>query len=213
MRAIFAASSPMRSRSVTILMMASTRRRSPAAGWRRAIKWLHSVSMLTSSPFTRWSSAMTVSSASTSPDVSASTAARICASTRPPISSTRERSVSSSMSYCLEEWSVMTARSWIGSAEPAGYVIFGFLARRLNEQGVGGAEFDQFTQIHISSVVRHAGRLLHVVRHDDHRVVGLELIHQFFDPRRGNRIQRRAGLIEQQHFGLDSYPARDTQPL
>ena len=46
MRAIFSASSPMRSRSVTVLLIAMISRRSPAAGWRLAMMWLQSLSML-----------------------------------------------------------------------------------------------------------------------------------------------------------------------
>ena len=43
--AIFLASSPARSRSVTILLMPSTRRRSEAVGWRLAMTWAQSSSM------------------------------------------------------------------------------------------------------------------------------------------------------------------------
>ena len=55
MRAIFSASSPMRSRSVMVLMTAMISRRSLAAGWRRAMMWLHASSSSTSIAFTRWS--------------------------------------------------------------------------------------------------------------------------------------------------------------
>jgi hypothetical protein len=107
MRAIFCASSPIRSRSVTVFMMAKIMRRSPAAGWRRTISWLQSPSSATSSAFTRWSASITSSESATSPVVSASIACRICDSTRPPIASTRERIDPRSRSYCLEACSVI----------------------------------------------------------------------------------------------------------
>ena len=43
MRAIFVASSPMRSRSVMVLLTAMIRRRSVAAGWRLAMIWLQAL--------------------------------------------------------------------------------------------------------------------------------------------------------------------------
>ena len=109
MRAIFCASSPMRSRSVTVFMMAKIMRRSPAAGWRRTMSWLQSSSSETSIAFTRWSASITSSESAMLPVVSASIARRICDSTSPPIASTRERIEPRSRSYCLEAWSVIGA--------------------------------------------------------------------------------------------------------
>src|SRR5438477_2971479 len=106
MRAIFCASSPMRSRSVTVLMIAMISRRSLAAGWRLTITWLQSPSSATSMAFTRWSVAMTSSSVARSPELKPSSARRICDSTSPPISSTRERIDSSSASNFLERCSL-----------------------------------------------------------------------------------------------------------
>ena len=98
MRAIFSASSPMRSRSVIILMTVTIMRRSCAAGWRRAMMCAQSSSICTSSAFTRWSLAIVCSASWRLPVESASMAAVIWVSTRPPICSTRERTVSSSAS-------------------------------------------------------------------------------------------------------------------
>ena len=61
--------------------------------------------------------------------------------------------------------------------------------------------------------VRDAGRLLHVVRDDHDRVVALELVHQVLDPRRRDRVERRRGLVHQDHVGLDREAARDAEPL
>ncbi len=67
MRAILVASSPMRSRSVTILETARIRRRSEAAGWRRTMIWPRSLSIASSSSFTLESAAITCWARSTSP--------------------------------------------------------------------------------------------------------------------------------------------------
>ena len=40
---------------------------------------------------------------------------------------------------------------------------------------VGAPDLDQLAEIHVSSVVRHARGLLHVVRHDHDREILLEL--------------------------------------
>src|ERR1700674_334880 len=104
MRAIFSASSPMRSRSVMVLTMAITMRRSPAAGCRRAMTWVLSSSIATSRALTRWSLVITSLASSTLPSTSASMARTICDSTKPPICNTRARSASSSASNCFEVW-------------------------------------------------------------------------------------------------------------
>ena len=44
-------------------------------------------------------------------------------------------------------------------------------------------------------------------------VVGLQLVDQLLDLAGGDRVQRRAGLVEQQHLGLDGDAARDAQAL
>src|SRR3972149_2734797 len=150
-----------------------------------------------------------------SPAISPSIAARICDSTRPPISSTRERRVSRSMSYCFEECSlwVMVIAPGTVSSKPSGDVILGFLAPGPDEYVVGNAKFDHFTQVHIGSVVRNARRLLHVVSHDHHGVIALQFVHQLLDVRGRYRIERRARLVEQQYLGLDRDAARDAQAL
>src|SRR5712692_9461109 len=84
MRAIFSASSPMRSRSVTVLLIAMMRRRSLAAGWRLAMMWLQSLSILTSKALTLGSFAMTCSIRSALPFENASMAPRICSSSTEP---------------------------------------------------------------------------------------------------------------------------------
>ena len=41
----------------------------------------------------------------------------------------------------------------------------------------------------------------------------LSVVHQLLDRRRGDRIERRRRLVQQQHVGLDGDRARDAQPL
>ena len=71
----------------------------------------------------------------------------------------------------------------------------------------------------LTSVVKNAVRstdasgLLHVVGHDDDRVFALDLLHQVLDLRGGDRVQRRARLVHQQHLGLDGDGAGDAQAL
>ncbi len=64
MRAIFAASSPTRSRLAVVLEMAISRRRSRAVGWRRAMMDDSSRSISTSIALTR--SSVSITSAATS---------------------------------------------------------------------------------------------------------------------------------------------------
>src|SRR4051794_17850821 len=55
--------------------------------------------------------------------------------------------------------------------------------------------------------------LLHVVGDDHERVVLLELVHQVLDRRRRDRVERRCGLVEEDHIWLDGDRARDAEPL
>src|SRR6266550_1780869 len=131
---------------------------------------------------------------STSDDLRAAMARAICVSTRPPINSTPERMPSISTSNCLEVCSfTLRLRDSRGgqSAEAAGDVILGFLAFGLDENLVGGTEFDQLAQVHVSGKVRNPRRLLHIVGDDGDRVVGLELADQLLDLCGRDRIQRR----------------------
>jgi hypothetical protein len=48
---------------------------------------------------------------------------------------------------------------------------------------------------------------------DDDRVVALQLVDQLLDALRGDRIERRGGLVHQQHFGLDGQRPGDAQAL
>src|SRR3989441_2422003 len=209
MRAIFCASSPMRSRSVTVLVMARIMRRSLAAGWRRTITWLQSPSSATSMALTLWSFCITSSISARSPEASASSARRICDSTRLPICSTRERIESRSRSYCFEACSLMP----MGLSKPSGDVILRLLLLRLDEQLVGDAVLDQLAEVHVGGEVRDARRLLHVVRHDQDGDALLEIVDQLLDQGGGDRVERRRRLVEQQQFRIRGKRSRDAQAL
>src|SRR5215210_3761574 len=62
-------------------------------------------------------------------------------------------------------------------------------------------------------LVGHARGLLHVVRHDHDRVLLLELEHQVLDLAGRDRVQGRAGLVHQDHVGLDRQATRDAEAL
>ena len=61
--------------------------------------------------------------------------------------------------------------------------------------------------------MRHAHRLLHVVGDDGDGVVAPQFVDQFLDLGGRDRIERRAGLVEQDHFRLDRHGAGDAQAL
>ena len=74
-------------------------------------------------------------------------------------------------------------------------------------------KLDQLTEVHESRKIRYACGLLHVVGDDGDRVVVLEFVDQLFDLGRGDRIERRAWLVEQNHLRPHRYGARDAQTL
>ena len=61
--------------------------------------------------------------------------------------------------------------------------------------------------------LRDARRLLHVMGDEDDRVAAAKLVDQFLDPRRGDRVERRAGLVHQDHLGIDRNGAGDAKAL
>src|SRR5579863_9406419 len=98
-------------------------------------------------------------------------------------------------------------------AESAGDVILRALIVRRGEYFAGRIVVDQLTEIHEGGELRYPRRLLHVVSNDRDRIVVSQLVDQFLDLSGRNRIERRAGLIEQDHFGTHGDGAGDAQPL
>src|SRR5690606_25327281 len=68
-----------------------------------------------------------------------------------------------------------------GSPEPPRDVILRLLLRRIREDHVRRAVFDQVAQVHEGGEVGHARGLLHVVGDDGDGVVDLQLLDQLFD--------------------------------
>ena len=97
--------------------------------------------------------------------------------------------------------------------ESAGDVVLGVLRLGVREHVDRSRVLDQLAEPEEGGLVRDARRLLQVVRHDDDRVLRLELLDQLLDLQRGDRIERRAGLVHQDDLRLDRDRARDAQPL
>src|SRR6202167_1155541 len=207
---MFLARSPIRSRSVATRMAPTISRRSTAIGWRRAM-----VSTARSS-ITRCSLSISISAATTrlpsatSRRISASTDSTIMRSARPPISATSRvnscRSLSNALAVCSEAMIP-------SSTEPAGDVILRASIARRGENLVGIVEFDQLTKIHEGGLVGDARGLLHVVGDDRNRVVLRQFLDQLLDLGGRNRIERRTGLVEQDHFGPHRDGAGNAKPL
>src|ERR1700729_4297237 len=126
-------------------------------------------------------------------------AAMCCVETQ-PVSTTTNGSVAAQAAYArLPE---RTADVLPGSR----------LARRA-EGLVGASVLDQVTQIHEPDVVGDSVRLLQVVRDDYDRDVFAELDDELLDQPGRLRIQRRAGLVEQQDLGMRGQRAGDAQTL
>src|SRR5690606_25615305 len=180
------------------------------------------------------SSMITASPSSVSAFSSAVSACSICCSTSPPMCSTLVRISSSSALYWREMWwvcvgsiggsspsppvSALLARASGGaagsqrtdvSAVSARDVVLGLFVRRVGENGVGVAELDQLPEVHEGSIVRDPRRLLHVVGDDEDGHPVAQLVDQFLDARRGDRIERRGRLVEQQDLGVGRERARD----
>src|SRR5215467_5264057 len=213
---MFLARSPTRSRSLAMRSALTTSRRSTAIGCRRAM-----VSTAFSS-ISCWSVSIAGSSAtarrarSASRLASASTASATCFSASPPISATMRamscRSTSKAFAVCsliVTVIAVIPRRS----AEATGDIVLRAPVARRREYLAGRVELGQLAQIHERREIRDAGGLLHVMRDDHDRIVRLELVDQLLDLGGRDRIERRAGLIEQDHLGFHRNGARDAQAL
>src|SRR5271170_1221010 len=84
---------------------------------------------------------------------------------------------------------------------------------RAGKDALGFIKLDQLAEIHERGVIRGTSRLLHVVRDDRDAVVRSQLGDQFLDALRGDRVECRGWLVEQQDLRPHRYGARDAQPL
>src|SRR5215467_2532814 len=224
--AIFFARSPIRSRSLASRRAPTTSRRSTAMGWRLAIMStaLSSISRCKASIFA--SADDTRCASAVSRFASASTESATCFSARPPISATmRERSCRS-VSKAFIVWSdiVIFRLSAFGALTFSAYrshalakascnVVLRATIVRGGEDAGGLTKLDQLAEVHEGREIGYACGLLHVVGHDGDCVVVLEFVDQLFDLCRGDRVERRAGLVEQDHFRPYRDGTCDAQPL
>src|ERR1700730_13823676 len=215
----------MRSSAAAILIDDRMTRRSTAIGWRSAKSFTVCSCTATSRASTRASSAITCSATSVSCSRSATSDCASWLSARPPISLivalSRSSSSSKRFSVCSAIFLLQSlaaflaaflAASSAASAEAAGDIGLCALVLRRREDRFRRAELDQLAQIHEGGEVRDARRLLHVVGDDDDRVFLLQLVDQLLDLGGRDRIERRARLVEQNHFGLHRYGAGDAEP-
>ncbi len=77
----------------------------------------------------------------------------------------------------------------------------------------GAVVLDQVAEVHEGDVVGDPVGLLQVVGDDHDGDVVAQLHDQVLDHRGRLRVERRAGLVEQQHLGLGGERAGDAEPL
>ena len=78
---------------------------------------------------------------------------------------------------------------------------------------VGRPDLDQLAVEHEDGGVGDPRRLLHVVGDDDDRHALLQLADELLDLQRRDRVEGRAGLVHQQHLGLDRHRPGDAEAL
>src|SRR5580700_5569828 len=160
---------------------------------------------------------MTRSPSSRSRSASAPTASLICRSTSPPISATLRVMSCRSTSNALAVWSALVEYSVmvlsLRSAEASRDIVLRTLIVRRSEHFAGRVEFDQLAEIHEGGELRDARRLLHVVGDDHDGVVVGQFVDQLFDLGGGDRVERRARLVEQDHLRPHRDGAGDAQAL
>src|SRR4051812_37126735 len=142
-------------------------------------------------------------------------------STAPTTRSSPPRAASSSLASSSWKW--IRPRSGTRLPDLARDVGLGALVAGVGEHLLGvvvlddatgpvslvGVELDREERGH----VRHSSGLLHVVGHDDDRVILSQLEHQVLDPPGGDRVEGRAGLVHEDHVGLGGQRASDAQSL
>src|SRR5829696_7970143 len=210
--AVFLDRSPARSRSPAMRIAEMISRRSNASGWRRAIVRIAPSSISRWSASSRGSAVITIWASAASSRTSAVVASVSIFSAIPPISAIPLRRRPRSVSKAETMWSGMALLS-SGSAEAAGDVVLGLLLHRVHEHRGGRPELDQLAEIHEGRELRDAGRLLHVVGHDDDRELGAQLLDQFFDLAGRDWVERRGRLVEQDQLGLLGDGAGDAEAL
>src|SRR6187401_349268 len=212
--ASFLASSAARSSSVTTLSMANTARRSCATGWRLAITCNAASSISASYRLILRSRSSTSVAIERSQPEYALTASCTWSMTSAPMATACTCSDDRSPSNARAVWSSRLSDMGLDeSAEATRDVVFGELVSRIREDAIGLAHFDEITEVEVRRALRHARGLLHRVRDDHDRVALAQFLHEIFDSRGRDRIERRARLVHEDHFGVHGDRARDAQAL
>src|SRR3954451_10560262 len=122
--------------------------------------------------------------------------------------SSARRSDTLTMSSPPSAWSSSRSRSswkaalvWGMSAELPGHVLLRAIVLGIGEDLLCGRVLDELAREHERRRVGHTRGLLHVVRDDDDGVAILELLDQLLDAQGRNRVERRAGLVHEDHVG------------
>ena len=68
-------------------------------------------------------------------------------------------------------------------------------------------------EVHERGVVADSSRLLHVVSHDQDRVLASQVVDEVLDLAGRDRVEGRARFVEQQHFRVAGDRASDAEPL
>src|SRR5947208_8831796 len=99
------------------------------------------------------------------------------------------------------------------SAELPGHVLLRPVVARIREDVPGRGVLDELAGEHERRGVGDPRRLLDVVRHDHDGVALLELVDELLDAEGRHGVERRAGLVHEDHVGLDGDRARDAEAL
>src|SRR3546814_9937287 len=122
----------------------------------------------------------------------------MAASARPPICAIEARSWSRSWSKALTVCALVPMGGPF-SAVTACDVVLGARLARVGEDFRSVAIFDEVAEVEESGALRDTRGLLHVVGDDDDGVAAAKLVDQLLDLGGGDRIERRAGLVHQDH--------------
>src|SRR5262249_11521825 len=110
---------------------------------------------------------------------------------------------SMSWSRCFMAW----------SSEPAGDVVLSLFDAWSGEEPLGRAGFDGPPLVEEGGPFGDAGRLLHIMRHDNDSVLVFELEKQILDGGGGTGVEGAGRLVEQQDFGVGGQGAGNAEAL
>ena len=98
-------------------------------------------------------------------------------------------------------------------SEAPGDVVLSLLVVRMREEMVVAPTSIKLPLEEEGRGLGNAGRLLHVVCHDDDRVALLQVLDEILDLERGDRVERRARLVHQHDLRLDGERAGNAEAL